>query len=178
MVILNPRFFRHLTNHFPMLFKVPINHGIYMKWRRAITTSSSLKENISISYNVAESQAVTEINRDLKDITANLGITEKVETMTSMDAFITLKDHKENFLNKPKCRLINPAKSNLGLVSKQILGDINKTVRSTVQANQWRKSADAIEWFKELENKTSISFVVFDIVEFYLPSQKTCYMKH
>ena len=29
-------------------------------------------------------------------------------------AFITLKDYKENFNINPKCRLINPAKSELG----------------------------------------------------------------
>ena len=36
-------------------------------------------------------------------------------------AFIMLKDHKPNFPNNIKCRLINSAKSNLGKISKQIL---------------------------------------------------------
>ncbi len=35
--------------------------------------------------------------------------------------FISLKDHKENFENNPKCRLINPAKSESGKLSKIIL---------------------------------------------------------
>ena len=30
------------------------------------------------------------------------------------EGFISLKDHKENFENNPKCRLLNPAKSDSG----------------------------------------------------------------
>ncbi len=33
--------------------------------------------------------------------------------MKKREAFISLKDHKENFENNLKCRLINPAKTNL-----------------------------------------------------------------
>ena len=33
--------------------------------------------------------------------------------MKKREAFISLKDHKENFENNPKCRLINPAKKRL-----------------------------------------------------------------
>ena len=35
--------------------------------------------------------------------------------------FITLKDHKENFLNNPTVRLINPAKNELGGIRMAIL---------------------------------------------------------
>ena len=35
------------------------------------------------------------------------------------NCFITLKDHKENFLNNPKTRLINPAKKDLAESVKQ-----------------------------------------------------------
>ena len=38
--------------------------------------------------------------------------------------FITLTDHKENFLNNPTVRLINPMKSKLGRISKAILDNI------------------------------------------------------
>ena len=38
--------------------------------------------------------------------------------MAKREASITLKDHKENFKNSLPCRLINPAKSEMGLVSK------------------------------------------------------------
>ena len=38
----------------------------------------------------------------------------------------TLKDHKENFLNNPTVRLKNPAKNELGRISKARLDNINK----------------------------------------------------
>ena len=33
-------------------------------------------------------------------------------------SFIAIKDHKENFDNQPTVRLINPAKNELGRISK------------------------------------------------------------
>ena len=40
--------------------------------------------------------------------------------------FITSKDYKENFFNNPTVCLINPAKNELGRVSKAIPDNINK----------------------------------------------------
>lgn len=57
---------------------------------------------------------MNEINKELKDIATDLNISNRIETMARKQAFITLKDHKENFENNPSCRLINPAKSNMG----------------------------------------------------------------
>ena len=70
------------------------------------------------------------------------------------DAFITLKDHKENFQSNPKCRLINPAKSELGKVSKVIHDSINNSIRSATNVNQWKNSLSVIEWFETIPNKT------------------------
>ena len=95
-----------------------------------------LKENITSSYKIADKKATTNINRHLKQITTKLNIASQVETMTTTDAFISLKDHKENFQNKPKCRLINPAKNNFGVISKSIVENINKTVRASTKLNQ------------------------------------------
>ena len=41
------------------------------------------------------------------------------------NCFITLKDHKENFLNNPRTRLLNPAENELGKISKAILDKMN-----------------------------------------------------
>jgi hypothetical protein len=129
--------------------------------------SKLLKENITSSFKAANEEAVTDINRELRDITAELDIANKIETMTNTDAFISMKDYKENFCNKPKCRLINPAKNNLGRVSKKILENINRMVRVNTKLNQWRSTADVIAWFYTLENKSTFSFIVFDVVDFY-----------
>ena len=50
-------------------------------------------------------------------ITQELNIDNRTEQIEKQQAFITLKDHKDNFANHPTCRLVNPAKSELGKVS-------------------------------------------------------------
>ena len=87
--------------------------------------------------------------------------------MAEKPAFITLKDHKDNFNSNPKCRLINPSKSELGKVSKIILDDINNRLRSKLHVNQWQNSTSVIDWFNFIINKPSHVFLSFDIVEFY-----------
>ena len=87
--------------------------------------------------------------------------------MAKREAFVTLKDHKENFDSHPKCRLINPAKSELGKVSKVILDAINNNIRSIIKVNQWKNSQSVIEWFKNIPDKPHHTFVSFDVVEFY-----------
>lgn len=47
------------------------------------------------------------------------------------DTFITLNDHKPNFTTNPKCRLINPLKSELGKVSKFLIEKVNTIIRIT-----------------------------------------------
>ena len=83
------------------------------------------------------------------------------------NAFISLKDHKDNFDSHPKCRLINLSKSELGRVSKVILVDINNKIRSILKVNQWRNSSSVIEWFKSINKKPNHTFISFGIVEFY-----------
>jgi hypothetical protein len=47
-----------------------------------------------------------EIDSILKEISSRLGIGDRTERMKKREAFISLKDHKENFENNPKCRSI------------------------------------------------------------------------
>ena len=83
------------------------------------------------------------------------------------EAFITLKDHKANFRNNPTSRLINPCKSEIGKISKQILDRINTSIRESTPLQQWRNTKDAITWFNQIENKRTHSFITFDICDFY-----------
>ncbi len=87
--------------------------------------------------------------------------------MAERQAFITLKDHKENFENNPKCRLINPAKSEIGRISKKILEKINTTIRNTTSLNQWKNSLSVINWFNNVQDKQQHTFIIFDIENFY-----------
>lgn len=78
-----------------------------------------------------------------------------------------MKDHKPNLAKKPTCRLINPTKSEIGKVSKEILDKINSKITRVSKLHQWKNSASMIEWFKSIENKQHNTFVCFDIIEFY-----------
>ena len=63
--------------------------------------------------------------------------------------------------------LINPAKSEVGIVSKDILGRINTQVLKSIKVNQWRSTSTVIQWFKNIKNKSECKFIQFDIVDFY-----------
>ena len=69
-----------------------------------------LTSNITKQYKKAKIGAKDEIDSEAKQIASRLRLDDRVEQMAKRKAFITLKDHKENFFNVPKCRLINPAK--------------------------------------------------------------------
>ena len=90
-----------------------------------------------------------------------------MECHSDQNAFITLKDHKDNFNQNTKCWLINPSKSEVGLVSKHYLNSIISTVAEKSGVNQWRNTAIVIDWFKNLPNKSKCRFIKFDIADFY-----------
>ena len=91
--------------------------------------------------------------------------------MAKQECFITLKDHREDYRTNPKYCLLNPTKSQLDKTSKQILQKINKTLKSKLNLNQWQNYREVIEWFKNIQQKSSHTFTVFNIQEFY-PSIK------
>ena len=67
-----------------------------------------------------------------------------MDAMAKKDAYITLKDHKDNFSRSLPCRLINPSKSEIGIVSKSILDTALKQLRPQLQINAWRNTAAVI----------------------------------
>ena len=78
-----------------------------------------------------------------------------------------MKDHKPNFASKIPCRLINPAKSDIGKVSKVILERITATLRTSTSLNQWRSTGEVIDWFKTNCVPGQVRFLQFDIDSFY-----------
>ena len=125
-----------------------------------------LRDNITKSYKTCNNEAYDDINEELRDI-CNHSIGNRINIMATKDAFITIKDHKEDFPSNLKCRLINPTKSNLGKVSKVILEEINEKIRAKLDVNQWKNSQTVIEWFQSINDKCNHTFVSFDIIEFY-----------
>ena len=107
------------------------------------------------------------MDEEARIITKKLNIYERVETTVVKEGFITLKDYKENFLNKPTCRLINSSKPVIGKISKQLLEEINRKLVNIKKVNQWKNTSSVLQWFGRLTNKSDLSFICFDVVEFY-----------
>ena len=83
------------------------------------------------------------------------------------ECFITLKDHKPNFKNNPKVRLINLEKNEIGRISKNILDKINHQLRDSLRINQWKDTSGVIEWFLKIPDKNRYNFAIFHIKDFY-----------
>ena len=92
---------------------------------------------------------------------------KRIEQHGQHQSFITLNDHKDDFQNNRKCRLINPAKSEIDIVSKYYIEKVNKNIRRGIKVNQRCKAQEVISWFKGIKNKENISFTKFGIVDFY-----------
>ena len=104
------------------------------------TYNKLMHDNITKAYKHGSEGTISQIDDELKHISNNLGIGDRIEQMKKREAFISLKDHKENFENNPKCRLINPAKSESGKLGKIILDKINSNLRKIVNLNQWKNT--------------------------------------
>ena len=99
-------------------------------------------------------------------IAYKLDLHDRIECHSRSPAFITLKDHKDNFVN-PKCQLLNPAKTQIDKVSKIELDKINKIIRASSAMNQWRNTSSVIKWFQNLPEKNKSTIIIFDIIDFY-----------
>ena len=74
-----------------------------MKLRSIHTTSSCMTK----TYKRGPEDKILEIDNELKalkNVANELLIDNKIECMKNREAFISLKDHKENFENNPKHR--------------------------------------------------------------------------
>ena len=126
-----------------------------------------LTENITKNYKKASLKEAAAVNQKSREIAENLQLEDRIEKLAEKQVYITLKDHKDNFNNKPACRLINPTKSEIGHISKVILDRIINNVKCANNINLWKNTNSVIEWFKEIPNKEKHSFITFDIVDFY-----------
>ena len=132
----------------------------HKKMRRNAITSVYQKDNENIKKRINE-KGKEIVNKSFDNIINRMDINPE------SNCFITIKDHKENFLNNPKVRLINPAKNELGRISKTILDNINMKLFQATKINQWKNTVSAIKWFNSLKDKYLMKFVMFDIKDFY-----------
>ena len=119
------------------------------------------------NYKKAPPNLEKELNNEAKMLAHKLGIVDRVEKYNTKNCFITIKDHKSNFKTNPECRLINPAKTQIGRISKIIVQEICESLRRALSINQWRSTNDCIKWFEEYEKDNRCSFIKYDIKDFY-----------
>ena len=98
-------------------------------------------------------------------------LAKKLERYSRHEAFVTVKDTKEKFDEKPACnkpsRLIIPSKTDIGKVSRKKLQVINSTIREKTGLNQWLNTMQVLKWFRGLKDKDSLFFFKLDVVAFY-----------
>ena len=119
------------------------------------------------NYKKAPPDLEKELNNEGKMLAHRRGIVDRVEKYNTKNCFITIKDHKCDFKTNPECRLINPAKTQIGRISKIIIQEICNSLRLALNINQWRSTKDCIKWFEVYEKNDRCSFIKYDIKDFY-----------
>ena len=94
-----------------------------------------LFKNISKTYKKSTVSPIDAINTEAKAIAKELNLDQRIEQYNQNQSLIILKDHKENFQNNPKCRLINPAKSEIVILSKHYIDLIKISIRKNLNVN-------------------------------------------
>ena len=84
-------------------------------------------ETITKVYKKADKTLPNVINNEAKKLATTHNVSDRTDTMAKQEAFTAVKDHKENFRENPKCRLIT--KSELGKLSKPLLQRVNNDLR-------------------------------------------------
>ena len=118
-----------------------------------------LKEKITKIYRKSTQRLEKALNLKAKQIAKKLELDDRIECLAKTPAFITFKDHKDNFRSSHPCRLLNPCKSELEKVSKIILEKINVSLVEKLKLNQWKNSDSVICWFKSTEEKQKCLFI-------------------
>ena len=131
------------------------------------TYQKILNDNITTEYKKAQKDMVKKVNAESAKFASNLELENRMQAYTTTQCMITYKDHKENAITRPTFRLINPAKTDLGRVSKDIVERVTTEVRTTTKLIQWRNTQDVLTWFKGIKKDKNISFFKFDIQAFY-----------
>ena len=103
-----------------------------------------MADTISKDYKKANYNVVDIIDKEASKIATKLDLENRIDKFRLQEPFITVKDHKESFPGRVETRLINPAKSNIGVISKKLLDNSNIIIRESMEVNQWRSTQDVL----------------------------------
>ena len=126
-----------------------------------------LTETITGEYQKVGSDVEDIINAEAAIIAEKLELDDRIDTYTHKDPFLSIKDHKSSFPTRVETRLLNPAKSSIGIIAKKILDKIILAVKSSSGLQQWKSTTEVTDWFKTIPNKQQLFFIKWDISCFY-----------
>ena len=106
---------------------------------------------ITATYKEGNAKMIQNIDKIGAKFATKAGVLVRIHANGTNSCFVNLKDNKENLANNPKTRLINPAKNEVGRISKVILDKINKSLIESLHVKQWKNTTSVINWFKEIE---------------------------
>ena len=130
-------------------------------------------DTVTQEYEKCAPSKIKNVNAEAAELADNFPVgddktlADRIDVLQKNECFITFKDHKDSFPGRVETRLINPSKSNIGKISKQILQRINNKMRVKTGLQQWQSTNQAVEWFKGIVNKSKYTFFKLDIVSFY-----------
>ena len=95
-----------------------------------------LRENVTKTNKKSNFNKVCNINNKAKKITEDLPVADRIDKLQEKEAYITIKDCKDDFPNRVSCQLVNLCKLRIGKISKAILYRINTAVQNHNKVNQ------------------------------------------
>ena len=102
-----------------------------------------------------------------KNIANTFKLDNRIKSLTEKEAFLTLKDHKPNFDNKQNCCLINLTKSEIGIMSKKFLDQINFFYSILKWPHAVAKFLNSHFMVPKIPLKGKCKFLKFKIVDFF-----------
>ena len=108
---------------------------------------------ITGTYIIDYNYTISQINDVTFKFANNIHIEDRLGKFNMKNAYL-FKDDEPNFENKLQSRLINPSKTKLGIISKNIFQNIVfKIQKKTTHYKLWENSTDTIEWFRNVLKK-------------------------
>ena len=95
-----------------------------------------MQNAIKSKYKKTVQHTATNINKEGTKHAREANVINRIKINSTGSSFITLKDHKENFLNRPTTRSLNLTKNEIGRISKHILQNITKTLPEQTKVNE------------------------------------------
>ena len=110
-----------------------------------------------------DESAVKSTNSKAKEVAKRLELDKMMQVFTPKEAYITLKDTKEDFKSKKSCRVINGAKTDIGKISKILIRRIIEEVLPHTGLNLWKSTLEVLTWFNKIKDNLS----KIDIEKYY-----------